>query len=406
MSSPQPDPLGAPRAACLADVPLVRVAPLLARAERRVIDLRSPSEFADDHLPGAVNVPLFDDAERALVGTLYKQSSPSAAFEAGRSLVHKRIRGLVNEIAAAADRPAPAGEITALLDEMTESGLDGLQQGLRQSLAELPAGAPLVLHCWRGGMRSCSVIAFLRALGWHDVYGLEGGYKTYRRHVLAELEAWPAPPCFVLRGKTGVGKTLVLREVERLRPGWTVDLEALAGHRSSILGMVGLEPCTQKTFDSRLAARLGELDGPCVVFEGESRKVGDSIIARAPWEALQAGSNVWLEGSVAYRTRVLVDDYLASESSRAELRRQLPFIEQRLGAKAWDGELVARLDDGREAELVALLLEHYYDPLYRHSEAGRRYDLRLEVEDPAAAAREVVAWIEARLGGAATVADA
>jgi len=212
--------------------------------------------------------------------------------------------------------------------------------------------------------------------------------------VLAELEGWQAPPSFVLRGSTGVGKTLVLRAIEQVRPGWTLDLELHAGHRSSILGMVGLEPCNQKTFDSRVAARLrAGFPGPCVL-EGESRKVGDSIVPASVWRALKEATHLLLTAPVEHRVQVLIDDYLAQESSRDELRRQLPFIEERLGRTKWAGELVARLDDGREAELVEILLERYYDPLYRHSEQDYAYSAEFDTTDAQRAAERIVAWIE------------
>ena len=364
----------------------------------RIVDLRSPSEFADDHLPGAVNVPLFDDSERALVGTLYKRSSPEAAFEAGRALVVERVRSLVEELAVAADRDPGEADLEERVLQMTEGGLEGMERGLLQREARPPEAGDLVLHCWRGGMRSSSVVALLQALGWSGVCGLRGGYKNYRSHVMAELGRWGETPSFVLRGGTGVGKTLILREIERLRPGWTVDLELAAGHRSSILGMVGLEPCSQKLFDSRLASRIRERSAPCTVFEGESRKVGDVIIPGPMWAAMQGGVNIYLEASTDHRVQVLLEDYLANESSRDQLRRQLPFIEQRLGPKKWVGELVARLDDGREAELVELLLEHYYDPLYQHSEKGRSYDVTFSADDTQGVAAELVEWIEGRLG--------
>jgi tRNA 2-selenouridine synthase len=237
-------------------VPGVSIAAVLDHPDARVVDLRSPSEYVQDHLPGARNVPLFDDVERALVGTLYKASSPEDAFDEGRRILRERITPLVSEIARLAGRPAPPAGLEICLERLTSGGLAGVNRALGARPAErLPEGA-LVLHCWRGGLRSSSLVVLLRELGWQDVFVLEGGYKSYRKRVLAELAAWSAPPAFVLRGSTGVGKTLVLREIEGLRPGLTLDLEGLAGHRSSILGMVGLEPCTQKVFDTRLAERL------------------------------------------------------------------------------------------------------------------------------------------------------
>jgi tRNA 2-selenouridine synthase len=377
-------------------LPTIDVERLLASTDRVVVDLRSPSEYADDHVPGAHGVPLLDDAGRALVGTIYKQRSPEDAFTEGRRLVLERVTSLVEEIARAAGRELPAGDLRGHVERITAGGQRGLERSLAPEPArELPPGA-VVLHCWRGGLRSASVAALLIELGWRDVYLLEGGYKRYRRHVLDELERWRAPAAFVLRGLTGVGKTLVLRELERQRPGWTVDLEALAGHRSSILGMVGLEPVSQRSFDSRLAARLRQgLPGPAV-FEGESRKVGDVVIPARVWAALDSGTNVLLEADVERRVDVLIEDYLEREENRDKLRAQLPFIENRLGSTKWAGALVGLLDEHRERELVAVLLERYYDPLYRHSEKVRDYALRVDATDPARAAREVAEWIESR----------
>jgi len=377
-------------------IPAAGVGDVLASSSVRLVDLRSPAEYAEDHLPGAVNHPLFDNAERALIGTLYKQASPQAAFDEARELVLANIRSLVDGIAAAAGRAPVSANLDALVRRLTEGGFEQANQALEiVPVAALPTGA-LVVHCWRGGMRSASVARLLRELGWSDVFLLEGGYKSYRKHVLAALETWTAPPSFVLRGSTGVGKTLVLREIERLRPGWTLDLELHAGHRSSILGMVGLSPCNQKTFDTRIATRLREgFPGPCVI-EGESRKVGDSIVPASVWRALKEGTHLRLSAPIDYRVKVLIDDYLATEESRAELRGQLPFIEKRLGETKWTGELVALLDGGREAELVEILLERYYDPLYGHSEKDYEYSAEFDASEVERVAAKIVAWIEQR----------
>jgi len=382
--------------ATLWTVPMASIQEVLATPGVRIVDLRSPAEHAEDHPPGAINVPLFDDVERALVGTLYKRASPEEAFEEGRRITLRRVQSLVEEIAKVAGREPVHEGLEERVRELTAGGIGHVNRALEPVPVKALQENAVVVLCWRGGLRSSSVVALLRALGWSEVVGLDGGYRGYRRRVFQELVEWQGPPTFVLRGSTGVGKTLVLREIERLCPGWTVDLEGLAGHRSSILGMVGLSPCSQKTFDSRLAARLREgFPGP-VIFEGESRKVGDVIIPTAVWRALDGGVNLYLEAPVEYRIGTLIADYLASDPSREELRRQLPFIEHRLGPRKWDGELVRLLDEGREEELVAVLLEHYYDPLYRDSEKGRKYAVTLDASDVERVAREAVGWIRAR----------
>jgi tRNA 2-selenouridine synthase len=379
-----------------ARVPAASAAQVLEARDLLVIDLRTASEYAEDHLPGAVNVPLFDDVGRALIGTLYRRESPERAFGEARELARERIAGLVEEIGRASDWRPPRADLRRELEHWTSGGIEAFDGALEaEPLDRLPEDA-VVLHCWRGGLRSRSVVAFGRALGLERAVLLAGGYKAYRRAVIEGLAGWEAPPAFVLRGLTGVGKTLVLREIERIQPGWTVDLEALAGHRSSILGMVGLEPRSQKAFETGLCARLREgFPAEVVVFEGESRKVGDAIIPGGVWRALHGGANLELVAAPERRVEVLVEDYLEHPSSRGELRRQLPFIERRLGAR-WEGDLVARLDAGRECELAALLLERYYDPLYRHSEGRRSYAASFDSSNPARAAEQIAAWISIR----------
>ena len=381
-------------------VPMAPAEAVLDHPPRHLLDLRSPAEFAADHLPGAVNVPLFDDLERALIGTLYARSSPEAAFEEGRRVTLARITGFTREIAERCGWQMPEVDLAERVEALTRLGLHGLERELEPA-TELPRSDSTVAYCWRGGLRSRAVVAFLRGLGRGEVLGIDGGYRSFRRCVHARVEAWRAPPSFVLRGLTGVGKTLVLRALERRRPGWVLDLEALAGHRSSILGMVGLEPASQKLFESRLERRLARgFEGACVV-EGESRKVGDVILPGGVWAAVDGGVALELTATPARRVRVLLEDYLAEEANREALARQLPFLEERLG-KRFHGELVGRLAGGREAELVELLLERYYDPLYRHSEGGRSYAARFDSTDPEAAAAEIERWIEARTPSART----
>jgi tRNA 2-selenouridine synthase len=369
-------------------VPALAVEDVLKRSDAVLIDLRSPSEFEADHLPGAVSVPLFDDRERALIGTLYARSSREAAFEEGRELTRERIRSLTLEVARAAGWHVPDVDLVRRVDEITAGGIDGMEGALMPRRVRAGTRRPVVLYCWRGGLRSRSVAVFLRELGLDEAVVLEGGYRCYRGQVLEELERLALPEAFVLRGLTGVGKTLVLRELATRRPDWVVDLEALASHRSSILGMVGLEPCTQRTFETRLVVRVRAGLGPLVVFEGESRKVGDVVLPARLWGALDGGTNLELTAPYERRIEILAADYLGREANRDELARQLPFLERRLGAK-YHGALVGLLREGREHELIALLLERYYDPVYRHSEEARRYAATFEASDPQAAARAV-----------------
>ena len=374
-------------------VPFVSVAAVLAHPRAKVIDVRSPSEFAEDHVPGAVNLPLFDDVERAVVGLLYHRSSPQTAFDKGLEVVRENVVALAESIAALGGVSIDRAAVLARTEELCAGGLPELSGRVEPTPTDEAPEAPLVLHCWRGGLRSCSVIALMRQLGLDQAVGMTGGYKAYRAHVRATLATAPVPPSIVLRGLTGVGKTLVLREVERLRPGTTLDLEGLAGHRSSLLGMVGLEPVSQKAFDTGLATRLTQgFEGPMIV-EGESRKVGDVTVSPRVWSSMQAGTNLLLEADVPRRVEVLLEDYLAQPSARAQLRTQLEAVQRRLKVKSVD--LLALFDAGSEPELVEVLLEHYYDPLYLHSEKGKQYAARIDASDATAAAEAVLEFLGA-----------
>ena len=378
----------------LEGVPTLAAANALAIDGAPLFDLRAPVEFAADHVEGAVNVPLLDDDERALVGLLYRRESPQVAFEAARVRVRSSVGRMVEAIASLAGWAPTVRDAAQLVDELATGGIEAMDRRVRaRMVAEAPAN-PVFLYCWRGGMRSRSVTALLRELGLERAVAIEGGYKSCRAQLLAEFERFRAPRTYVLRGLTGVGKTLVLRELERLRPSWTLDLEAAAGHRSSLLGAAGLAPATQKQFENRLAQRLARgLASGVLVLEGESRKVGDVIVPTPVWRALESGTNLDLVAPVERRIDVLVDDYLATGESREQLRASLAELTARI-ASDWAEPLVPLLDAGRERELVALLLERWYDPRYRHAEQGRRSSARFDSSDPRTCAQELAAWIE------------
>lgn len=361
----------------------------------RVVDLRSPKEFAADHIAGARNVPLFDDEERAIVGTLYRREGQHEAFERGIEIVVAKVRELVTAVGELAGRRAPVDGLEERVRAIAAGGAQELEGRLETRPVERPEPGSILVHCWRGGMRSRSVATLLRELGWPVVL-LTGGYREYRRLVHRSVEELAFPTAYVLRGTTGVGKTLVLHEIEALRPRSTVDLEGLADHRSSILGMVGRRPRTQKMFESGLCRRV-EAGFPTgwVVFEGESRKVGDIVLPGSVWDPLVGGTSVRLEAPTERRVEVLCEDYLATQGSRAELLEQLPFIEGRLGAR-WKGELCRLLEQGREHELVELLLERYYDARYGHSEARHPIARAFDSSDPVSCAEQIVDWIESR----------
>ena len=374
-------------------VPMLTVDQVLNCPEAVVVDLRSPQEYSQDHLRGAVNVPLFGDLQRSMVGFLFNQISPDAALEKGQQYALARVRSLAQEVGNLSDWQPPAEDFEARVLDLCAAGVERMETRLAPEPWPSPGERPVVLHCWRGGLRSRSVVAFLSSLGLDRAVGLTGGYKAYRQYVLTSLERLHLPKPYVLHGLTGVGKTLVLREIERLRPGWTVDLEALAGHRSSLLGMVGMEPCSQKTFDSRLFEALARgFEGPLVV-EGESRKVGDVVLPEKLWQSMGDGHALWLEASMEVRERVLIEDYLGGQGQREPLRRQLESLARFLPKEVPWLEL---FDQHREGELVRGLLERHYDPLYRHGFGEGNCEASFDTEDVGSAAQKIIAWIEAQ----------
>ena len=342
----------------------------------RWVDLRSPAEFARDHLPGAISVPLFDDAQRAVVGTLYHQDSQERAYDQGLAFAESAMPELLGRMLGRAVDEAEWRRCFGEIGEQLRSGQDAV--GFSKETP--PPGPRLGLYCWRGGMRSRSVAALVQAMG-EPVLLLEGGYKAYRGWVRDQVEHLEVESVVVLRGPTGVGKTEILRRIERTSPGTTLCLEGLAQHRSSILGAVGKQPVSQPAFESRLLERFQQMGpGPWFV-EGESRKVGDVILPAKLYQAMEEGAQWLLQATTETRVRNLMEDYLVDDGAVEEIRAKLPFLEGRIGPK-WVGQLDAWMAEGRAAEVTEVLLERYYDPLYAHSDRRRAWSAQFQVEAP------------------------
>jgi tRNA 2-selenouridine synthase len=297
-----------------------------------ILDARSPSEFAEDHLPGARSLPVLGDAERAHVGTVYKRQSPFEARRQGAVLVSRNIA-----------------------------------RHLESSLAGMPRGWRPLVYCWRGGKRSGAFAHVLREVGW-DAHTLEGGYRAYRRWVVEELARLPGRHRFrVVHGATGSGKSRLLRALAR-SGAQVLDLEALAAHRGSVLGELPGQPQpSQKLFESRLQAALG-LFSPArpVYVEGESRKIGQLQVPEALITAMRAADCVRLEATLPARVALLMDEYRHFFADAAGLGAQLDCLAPLHGRETVDAwkALAAR---GEWEALVARLLAEHYDPAYRRS---------------------------------------
>jgi len=324
------------------ELPFVRerpergVATPLALADLRrfdaILDARSPSEYAEDHLPDAQNVPVLDDVERARVGTIYKQQSAFEAKRVGAPLVARNIAHAIEE-----------------------------------RFAGMPKDWRPLVYCWRGGGRSGSLVHVLRQVGW-DAVRLEGGYKAFRKQVVGDLEALPATLRFeVVCGATGSGKSRLL-EALAAEGAQVLDLEVLAAHRGSVLGERPDAPQpSQKSFETAIWTALSSFDPARAVFvESESRKVGDLRVPAELIARMRAAPCLRLEASEETRVRLLREDYEHFERDPALLVEKLECLRPLHGAERI-GQWKEALGRGDWDGLVRDLLVNHYDPAYERS---------------------------------------
>jgi len=302
-----------------------------------VIDVRSPAEYALDHVPGAINCPVLDDTERARVGTLYKQISPFEAKRAGAALVARNIA-----------------------------------RHLEGTFADRPRGWRPLIYCWRGGGRSDAMREVLARVGWRAAR-LVGGYQAYRRHVVDALSTQPCRYRFrVICGRTGSGKSRVLIALGA-RGEQILDLEGLASHRGSVLGEIPDAPQpTQKMFESRLWAALRALDpGRTTFVESESRKIGNLQIPGALITAVRASQCVVLDAPETVRVALLMNEYRHFLADAATLSERLGALTMHYGrvlVEHW----MEQARSGHHEALVSELLSRHYDPAYDRS-IGRNF---------------------------------
>ncbi len=304
----------------------------------KIVDVRTAEEYQDGSIPDSLSFPLFDQMERAEIGTLYKQIGQQSAIDCGTKIVEAKLNQFV-------------------------SSFDSLKSD------------PVVIYCARGGMRSASVVRLLSDHGF-NVCQMAGGYKAYRQYVLKQLEK-EAPPFIVLHGQTGVGKTLVLQKL----PDY-LDLEGLAQHRSSLFGAIHKKPRTQKNFEGLLVSKLEKLPRNRRVFiEGESRKVGKVFIPDSIADGMKKGKLILLTASIETRIQRIVEEYqVVSEKSILEIEQILNSLKVALGKVKVD-QLLKWLMQDKIDEIVRLLLEDYYDPRYLHAMKNYVFEMELSAED-------------------------
>ena len=294
-----------------------------------IVDVRSESEFADDHIPGAINCPVLSDQQRAEVGTIYKQVSSFDAKKIGAALVSENIA-----------------------------------RHLRERFHDKPRDWRPLVYCWRGGGRSGALAHVLSQIGWR-VGRLDGGYKGYRRTVIADLQVLPAKLSWrVVCGMTGTGKSRLLRALDAAG-AQVLDLEALAAHRGSVLGnLPDARQPPQKLFESRVWHALRGFDPSRPVYvESESKKIGMLRVPETLISAMWASETIVLEADVPTRVTLLKQEYAHFLGNAAALSSQLECLTSLHGRdtiQRW----TTMAHEGAWDVLTAELLAQHYDPSY------------------------------------------
>ena len=296
-----------------------------------VIDVRSPAEFAEDHVPGAINLPVLSNSQRAEVGTIYKQESPFRARKLGAAMVFRN---------AAAH--------------------------IEQRLSHHAGGWRPLVYCWRGGQRSGAFAWMLGQIGWR-AETLKGGYRSYRRLVSRMLYENVLPyQLVVLDGYTGTAKTALLR-IAAERGVQVLDLEGAAGHRGSLLGDIGAAQPSQKMFESRIAELLCRCDpGRPVLVEAESSKIGERILPPALWTEMKSAPRIEVCAPIEARAEYLVQAYDDILSDSARLREKLSYLRAHRGhavVDEWDKLIAA----GDKIGVTRALMIQHYDPAYERA---------------------------------------
>ena len=310
-----------------------------------VIDVRTPAEFEDDHVPGAINLPVFTNQQRIDIGTLYKQTGAFEAKRAGAALVAQNIA-----------------------------------THLKNSLADKPRDWRPLVYCWRGGQRSGAMAQILSDIGWH-VKLIDGGYKRYRRDILTKLDDVP-PTLRIIKvgGVTGTAKTHILKAARDLG-AQVIDLEGLAKHRGSLLGIEpDADQPAQRLFESGIAYCLDQFDCTRPVFvEAESNKIGQLHIPASLFAQMRTAKTVQITASLPARVAFLKRDYQHMTNEPERLMPLFDGLVKRYGHEIINGWKTL-CSNGDWDGLVEQLLETHYDPAYTRSARAHGRDVILTID--------------------------
>jgi tRNA 2-selenouridine synthase len=330
------------------------------------IDARTPKEYEEDHILDSINLPILNNEEHADIGTIYKQQGKVQAINKGFDYVGYKLKYMYSTI-------------------------EGLSNKYKN----------IVIYCARGGMRSKSLVSFFDSLGL-NIYQLEGGYKSYRNFVINYLDTVMDEKKFiVLHGLTGVGKTDMLKLLEKERLD-IVDLEDMASNSGSVFGYITFDkkPPTQKEFETKIFEKLYYSKSNYIFIESESKRVGHVSVPLPIYNSMTQDSiHLLLECSIKTRVDRLTKDYVYSEyKDKKELVDCINRFRKRLGHEKID-KLIEMFNNGKYEEVIEEYLVDYYDPLYNHSVKQYTYDMIINADDINKALQKVINFTKDAMRG-------
>ena len=319
-----------------------------------LIDVRSPYEFKTEKIPGSINIPIFNDKERQLIGETYIQKSPDIAKKLGIQFASEKLPQIYEQVAQ--------------LDKEYDK---------------------LIFFCARGGFRSSSLVSLFMTIGVNS-FKLDKGYKGYRKYINDNLPKQLEDVKFVvLYGNTGAGKTDILKILQENGRD-ILDLEGCANHRGSTLGGVGLgDQSSQKIFESNIYESLKARGSNLVFVEGESKKIGKVVIPEYIYEAMNKGINICIDTSLDDRIENILRDYV--HGTDEELIKSLNYLRQQLGHEKID-EYIQMIENNQYRGVIGDLMINYYDPHYEYK--NRKYIKIFKNEDSRKTARDIENWIK------------